>query len=340
MSKLTHLDDEGAAHMVDVSAKPVQWRTAVARGEIHLQRATLRLIQANQIAKGDVLLLSGSVRFYHGRQIVPREFLILADAGEEAPDRGIILPVYPATEEKTLRFNQLHDEDMGRIRMKRVCEKDGEIAGDDAKKALDQVEMAEEASASRVRVEAKYPRELGRRGVSEERGAPLLAALERSFRRQQYVEQLADLEQTPAMARSILMTLPDDCGAPMVCKVSLKAIDEAWSRENAEMLAKHPEHYDGLSAFYQPKRDAFAAQLRTTRFKPLPVPGGYFQLVDYSAVSELPEAEFCRMVQFLIVGELWSKRRPLPVARSMMRPRSPVPPPCVFSVEPSLGQKR
>lgn len=62
----------------------------------------------------------------------------------------------------------------------------------------------------------------------------------------------------------------------------------------AEMLAKHPEHYDGLSAFYQPKRDAFAAQVRTTRFKPLPVPGGYFQLVDYSAVSDLDDLAFCR----------------------------------------------
>ena len=34
--------------------------------------------------------------------------------------------VYPATEEKSLKFNQLHDEDMGRIRYKRVCEIDGE----------------------------------------------------------------------------------------------------------------------------------------------------------------------------------------------------------------------
>ena len=38
----------------------------------------------------------------------------------------IPVAVYPATEEKTLRFNQLHDEDGGRIRYKRVCEKDGE----------------------------------------------------------------------------------------------------------------------------------------------------------------------------------------------------------------------
>ena len=38
----------------------------------------------------------------------------------------IPVAVYPATEEKTLRFNQLHDEDGGRVRYKRVCEEDGE----------------------------------------------------------------------------------------------------------------------------------------------------------------------------------------------------------------------
>jgi DNA end-binding protein Ku len=38
----------------------------------------------------------------------------------------IPVSVYPATEEKSVRFNQLHDEDMGRVRYKRVCEIDGE----------------------------------------------------------------------------------------------------------------------------------------------------------------------------------------------------------------------
>jgi DNA end-binding protein Ku len=41
----------------------------------------------------------------------------------------IPVAVYPATEEKTLRFNQLHAEDMGRIRMKRVCSLDGQEVG-------------------------------------------------------------------------------------------------------------------------------------------------------------------------------------------------------------------
>jgi cyclic pyranopterin monophosphate synthase len=41
--------------MVDVSAKPVQLRHAVARGEIKLARATLKLIDRNRVAKGNVL---------------------------------------------------------------------------------------------------------------------------------------------------------------------------------------------------------------------------------------------------------------------------------------------
>ncbi|QOY63798.1 pyridoxal phosphate-dependent aminotransferase [Lysobacter sp. H21R4] len=62
----------------------------------------------------------------------------------------------------------------------------------------------------------------------------------------------------------------------------------------AQMIREEPEHYLELGAFYQPMRDRFREQLLTTRFKPLPVPGGYFQLVDYSAVSDLDDAEFCR----------------------------------------------
>jgi len=55
MKKLTHLDSRGEARMVDVSAKPVMQRTAVARGEIRLQPSTLKQIQAHTVAKGNVL---------------------------------------------------------------------------------------------------------------------------------------------------------------------------------------------------------------------------------------------------------------------------------------------
>lgn len=62
----------------------------------------------------------------------------------------------------------------------------------------------------------------------------------------------------------------------------------------AAMIRREPEHYEQLGAFYQEKRDRFREQLLGTKFKPLPVPGGYFQLVDYSAVSDLPDAEFVK----------------------------------------------
>jgi methionine aminotransferase len=51
--------------------------------------------------------------------------------------------------------------------------------------------------------------------------------------------------------------------------------------------------YLGLPAFYQRKRDLFRSGLQRTRLRVLPSQGSYFQLVDYSAVSSLPEAEFC-----------------------------------------------
>ncbi|MFN8425750.1 MAG: cyclic pyranopterin monophosphate synthase MoaC [Anaerolineales bacterium] len=58
MSKLTHLDEQGNAKMVDVSHKPDTERIAIARGEIHMKKETLDLIRAGQIKKGDVLTVA------------------------------------------------------------------------------------------------------------------------------------------------------------------------------------------------------------------------------------------------------------------------------------------
>jgi cyclic pyranopterin monophosphate synthase len=54
MKKLTHIASDGRAQMVDVSAKPVSERKAIARGKIRLQQETLELIARDQIAKGNV----------------------------------------------------------------------------------------------------------------------------------------------------------------------------------------------------------------------------------------------------------------------------------------------
>jgi len=58
MSELTHLDETGRATMVDVGAKAVTERVAVARGRVVMQPETLRLIIAGNVKKGDVLTVA------------------------------------------------------------------------------------------------------------------------------------------------------------------------------------------------------------------------------------------------------------------------------------------
>jgi cyclic pyranopterin monophosphate synthase len=54
MKSLSHISSDGRAQMVDVSAKPLSNRRAIASGKIQLQRETLELIAKDQIAKGNV----------------------------------------------------------------------------------------------------------------------------------------------------------------------------------------------------------------------------------------------------------------------------------------------
>jgi methionine aminotransferase len=56
----------------------------------------------------------------------------------------------------------------------------------------------------------------------------------------------------------------------------------------------NPGPYLELPAFYQHKRDLFRDGLKSTRFKLLPSDGTYFQCVEYSAISDKPEAEFAK----------------------------------------------
>jgi len=54
----------------------------------------------------------------------------------------------------------------------------------------------------------------------------------------------------------------------------------------------NPENYLSLPDFYQQKRDFFTAHLAASRFKIIPSHGTYFQLLDYSAISDWPEYDF------------------------------------------------
>jgi cyclic pyranopterin monophosphate synthase len=58
MARLSHLDDQGRARMVDVSEKEITSRIATARGTIHMRAETLTLILEDKIEKGDVFAVA------------------------------------------------------------------------------------------------------------------------------------------------------------------------------------------------------------------------------------------------------------------------------------------
>lgn len=60
----------------------------------------------------------------------------------------------------------------------------------------------------------------------------------------------------------------------------------------ADYLAAHPEHDEILPSFYQQKRDFFNKAMSSSRFTFTPSPGTYFQLMDYSAIQDIPDSEF------------------------------------------------
>ena len=57
-SKLSHLDQDGRARMVDVGHKPITERIAVAKGEVKMKSVTLDLILKGELMKGDVFTIA------------------------------------------------------------------------------------------------------------------------------------------------------------------------------------------------------------------------------------------------------------------------------------------
>ncbi len=56
--RLTHVDETGAAHMVDVSAKAITARTATASGRVHVSAAVIALLRGAGVPKGDTLAVA------------------------------------------------------------------------------------------------------------------------------------------------------------------------------------------------------------------------------------------------------------------------------------------
>jgi cyclic pyranopterin phosphate synthase len=72
--QLTHLDEQGNIHMVDVTDRPETVREAIAHGQVRLKPETVRLIETNQVAKGSVLevaKIAGIMAAKQTPQIIP-----------------------------------------------------------------------------------------------------------------------------------------------------------------------------------------------------------------------------------------------------------------------------
>jgi DNA end-binding protein Ku len=179
----------------------------------------------------------------------------------------IPVAVYPATEEKTLRFNQLHDEDMGRIRYKRVCEKDGEVVD------FEHIVKGYEYEKDRYVVLTdddfdKVPIESSR-------------AID--------IQQFVDLDEIdPMMFKKSYYLTPDETGAK-----AYALLREAMSQDNKVGIAKvsfrDKEHLAALRF----KDDAFVLE---TMYWPDEIREAEFGDVDVSSKARGQEVEMARQL--------------------------------------------
>jgi methionine aminotransferase len=71
------------------------------------------------------------------------------------------------------------------------------------------------------------------------------------------------------------------------------AVSTPMQHAIADFMREQPQYADGLAAFYQERRDRFISLLEGSRFRLTRAAGTYFQLADYSEISDLPDADFC-----------------------------------------------
>lgn len=100
MSKLTHIDDQGAARMVDVGTKGVTRREALARAEVHMAPSTLALLRDGGHRKGDVLAVARIAGIQGAKRcpdLIPLCHPLMLDSVtvdfelDEAADRVVVL---------------------------------------------------------------------------------------------------------------------------------------------------------------------------------------------------------------------------------------------------------
>ena len=107
--RLTHIDETGAAHMVDVGDKAVTTRTAIATGRVVMRPETLALILSGQAKKGDVLAaarIAGIMAAKKTSDLIPLcHPLMIAkvtlDIAEDADLPGLVVTATVRTDGKT-----------------------------------------------------------------------------------------------------------------------------------------------------------------------------------------------------------------------------------------------
>jgi cyclic pyranopterin phosphate synthase len=93
--KLTHLDDQGQARMVDVGTKPVSERTATAEGAVRMSQAAFELVAGEGVPKGDVLAVArvaGVMAAKRTGELVPLCHPLLLDVVEVDAELDPALP--------------------------------------------------------------------------------------------------------------------------------------------------------------------------------------------------------------------------------------------------------
>ncbi|WP_028469392.1 pyridoxal phosphate-dependent aminotransferase [Neptunomonas japonica] len=92
------------------------------------------------------------------------------------------------------------------------------------------------------------------------------------------------------------------CVAPAILSAELRKVHQYLTFSTstpmqlalADIMRDEPSHYHDLPRFYQHKRDLFNALIKPSKFSFAPGEGTYFQLVDYSAISDMGDVAFCQ----------------------------------------------
>src|SRR5512141_2229190 len=191
----------------------------------------------------------------------------------------IPVAVYPATEEKSLRFNQLHDEDMGRIRMKRVCSIDGEEV------EFDHIVKGYEVEKDRYVI------------VTDED----LDAVPVESSRAIDIQQFVDLDEIdPMLFKKSYYLVPDETGAKAYALLR-KALAEEGKVGIAKVSFRDKEHLAALRF----KDQVFVLE---TMYWPDEIRAADFETIDADGKVRANEVEMAKQL-IASLSEPWNPER-------------------------------